>query len=258
MALTRRTFLKTTGMAALSLPFLRIAGAGAGTVPVLLYHDISDEGPGPYTLSPPLFAAQMEWLFSEGFRVVPVRELERTSATGSGRTVVITFDDGYASFLDHAFPVLSYYRFPATINIVAAWTGKFIETEPGRNRPLLSWDEYRFLLGTGLVDLGCHTFDLHHPGGVPAVPAERLRQDLRRFQETMERETGRTADILAWPYGIYDRSGMDEAQREGFRCLLTSNEGLFTVGSRLDEVPRLNIGGQADLRSFRRHFGGVS
>jgi len=255
MALTRRTFLKTTGMAALSLPFLRIAGAGAGTVPVLLYHDISDEGPGPYTLSPPLFAAQMEWLFSEGFRVVPVRELERTSATGSGRTVVITFDDGYASFLDHAFPVLSSYGFPATINIVGAWAGRFIETEPGRNRPLLSWDEYRFLLGTGLVDLGCHTFDLHHPGGAPAVPAEKLRQDLRRFQETMERETGRTADILAWPYGTYDRSGMDEARRAGFRYVLTSNEVLFTAGSRLDEVPRLNIGGPADLRSFRRTIG---
>jgi peptidoglycan/xylan/chitin deacetylase (PgdA/CDA1 family) len=258
MALTRRAFLKTTGMAALSLPFLRIAGAGAGTVPVLLYHDISDLEQGPYTLSPSLFASQMEWLFSEGYRVVPVRELGRLAGADAGRTVVITFDDGYASFLDHAFPVLSYYRFPATINIVGAWTGSFVETGGGLNRPLMSWDEYRYLLATGLVDLGCHSFDLHHPGGVPAVPEERFRQDIRRFQETMERETGRTTDILAWPYGIYDRNGMDEAREAGFHTILTSNEGFFAIGSRLDEVPRLNIGGRADLRLFRRHFGETS
>jgi hypothetical protein len=48
---------------------------------------------------------------------------------------------------------------------------------------------------------------------------------------------------------------MDEARRAGFRYVLTSNEELFAVGSRLDEIPRLNIGGPADLRSFRRTIG---
>jgi peptidoglycan/xylan/chitin deacetylase (PgdA/CDA1 family) len=255
MALTRRAFLKTAGIAALSLPVFGTAGAAAGKAAVLLYHDISNQVRGPYTLPASLFASQMEWLFSEGYRVVTVRELGQISEADAERTVIITFDDGYASFLDHAFPVLSSYGFPVTINIVGAWTGKFIETENGRNLPLLSWDEYRYLLGTGLVNLGCHSFDLHRPGGAPAVPAAQLRQDLRRFQETMERETGRTADILAWPYGAYDRSGMDEARQAGFRYVLTSNEEPFIVGSRLDEIPRVNIGGPADLRSFRRTIG---
>jgi peptidoglycan/xylan/chitin deacetylase (PgdA/CDA1 family) len=258
MALTRREFLKAGGLAALSLPFLRIAGARAGEVPVLLYHDISDSYAGPYTVPPALFAAQMEWLFSEGCRVVTLREAGRLRGNAPGKTVVVTFDDGYASFLDYAFPLLEAYGFSATINIAGAAAGRYWEMAPGVNRPMLSWDEYRHLAASGLVELGCHSYDLHRPGGVMAATPGALREDLARFQDRITGETGRRAEVLAWPFGIYDEHSVIEAKRAGFRYLLTSREGLWTGGSRTDEIPRLNIGGPLDLASFRQYIGEAS
>lgn len=255
MALTRREFLKAGGLAAVSLSFLRIAGARAGEVPVLLYHDISDSYAGPYTVPPSLFAAQMEWLFSEGYQAVTLRDAGRLRDDAPGKTVVITFDDGYASFMDYAFPLLEAYGFSATINIVGSAAGRYWETAPGVNRPTLSWDEYRHLAQSGLVELGCHSYDLHRPGGVLAAPPGALREDLARFQDRIARETGRRAEVLAWPYGIYDEQSVAEAKRSGFRFLLTSREGLWSDRARTDNVPRLNIGGPLDLASFRQYIG---
>jgi peptidoglycan/xylan/chitin deacetylase (PgdA/CDA1 family) len=253
MGLTRREFLKLgcAAAAAVSLPAV-VLGQGFPRVPVLLYHDIADGFSDDYTISPALFATQMEWLYEAGYRTVTWRELASPGRLPD-RSVIITFDDGYASFLDYAYPLFEGYRFSATVNIVGEWVGGFIAE--GGSRPLLSWDEYRFLAASGRVTLGCHTFGLHRRGGVLRESAGKLEFDLARFQETIARETGGRADVLAWPYGIYDRAREEVAERAGFQYLLTSDEGFFGRDSRLTAIPRLNINNRIDLISFRQYLG---
>ncbi|GAB4389527.1 MAG: polysaccharide deacetylase family protein [Thermodesulfovibrionales bacterium] len=257
MALTRREFLVLGGAA---LAAASCAGPGVirleerpmPRVPVLLYHDISDEYHDPYTISPALFSAQMEWLYSSGYEAVTFGEAARME--GDRKAVIITFDDGYASFMEYAFPLFRGYGFRSNINIIGGLAGKFVHL--GGNRPLLSWDEYRFLKQSGLVEFGCHTQSLHVAGGVTQFPEDRLREDLLAFNRALERETGRTTDVLAWPYGIYDRKSVRAAKDAGFRFLLTVKEGFLFDGD-FDEVPRLNIGNSLDLISFQQYLGGV-
>jgi peptidoglycan/xylan/chitin deacetylase (PgdA/CDA1 family) len=253
MGLTRREFLKLGCAAAAGVSFPAVALAGRSPrVPVLLYHDIADGYRDDYTISPALFAAQLEWLYEAGYRSVTWRDLAVPGSLPE-RAVIITFDDGYASFLDFAYPLLEGYRFHATVNIIGEWVGGVIAE--GGNRPLLSWDEYRFLAASGRVTLGCHTYGLHHRGGVLRVSTGELERDLARFQEAIRRETGGSAEVLAWPYGIYDRERAEVAERAGFRYVLTSNEGFVGRESRLSAIPRININDRIDLISFRQYLG---
>lgn len=260
MALTRREFLILSGTAAAAVScagplVLRVEEKKPRPrVPVLLYHDISHEYRDPYTISPALFSAQMEWLYASGYEALGFGDAAGLEGDVARKAVVITFDDGYASFMDYAFPLLRGYGFKSNINIIGGKAGEYVHL--GGNRPLLSWDEYRFLKQTGLVELGCHTHSLHVAGGVAQFPAERLREDLLEFNRVLQKETGETTDILAWPYGIYDERDVRVAREAGFRYILTVNEG-FLFDKDLEEVPRLNIGNRLDLVSFQQYLGGV-
>lgn len=252
LMMTRRDFLRT--MAAVTVitivPFRSEAAAGRA-VPVLLYHEIDDLKRDEYTMHAPAFAAQMEWLYSHGYKAISLQEL------GEGRIpekpVLITFDDGYASFLFYVLPLMEQYRFKSALNII----GRYVGTYRGMNRPMISWDEYRYLAATGLVSIGCHTNNLHTfaGGGVKNASPDDLYRDLMSFQETMMRELKMSSDILAWPYGLYNRRSMETAEKAGFKYLLTSNPGAWRSGQSLREIPRLNVDGRADFKAFKTLLG---
>ena len=258
MGLTRRDFLKLSGgMITLTFLFPKNLYAIAVEIPhlqipVLMYHDISNDFKDEYTISPPMFAAQMEWLYSNGYRALSFREVEGLKERLREKAVIITFDDGYATFIEYAFPRLKEYGFRATINIIGEYVGTFIRH--GGNRPMLSWDEYRHIIKSGLIDLGCHTYKLHQwKGSVFSVSEKELEDDLLLFQKISREETGKSAEILAWPYGLYNDNAITIAKRRGFKYILTSNEGYLRRDSSLYEIPRLNMNNKRGLISFQKY-----
>ena len=79
---------------------------------ILMYHRFrSDATPG-YVISRSDFADQM-LLLRRHYKVVSLEEALASSR--QRRVVAITVDDGYRSFADIAFPVLSELRFPVTV-----------------------------------------------------------------------------------------------------------------------------------------------
>jgi len=254
MNLTRREFLKLSGAAAVSFSFSKYVAADTVNIPVLMYHDISYQRREEETVSPAHFAAQMEWLYGAGYHAVSFEEIGSLKAERLRRAVIITFDDGDVSFMDFAFPLLKEYGFKSTINIIGRRTGGFISG----NDPRLSWDECRFLTASGLVEIGCHTYDLHTWNGnlsrADAIAAfnERLRQDISVFQEVSTAELGRPAKILAWPYGRYDNNSIKIAKRAGFQFILSSNHRYFGQNDDRLNIPRFTIDNDTPLALFRK------
>lgn len=253
MNITRRQFLKGSGAAVLSLSIPARLTAQAMRIPVLMYHDISHERREEETVSPSLFAAQMEWLYGAGYQAVSFEDVDSLKAEAMRRAVIITFDDGYTSFMDYAFPLFAEYGFKSAINIVGKHTAEFIG---GDSR--LSWDECRFLVASKIVEIGCHTYDLHAWHGnlsrADAIAAfnKGLLQDLSAFQEVYTAELGRPAKILAWPYGRYDRNSIVIAKRAGFHFILSSNHRYFEYGDSSFDIPRFTIDNNAPLPLFRK------
>jgi peptidoglycan/xylan/chitin deacetylase (PgdA/CDA1 family) len=258
MRMTRRTFLKLTGAAlfASELPHALDAKESKTpdrTIAALLYHDIANPVQDEYTVSPASFSAQLEWLYANGYRTLSADEIEGFLKDGTGRAVMITFDDGYTSFMDYAFPLLNVYGFQATVNIIGTVVENHLLLD--KQRTVLSWDECRYLAESGLVDIGCHSYALHSPGGALAASYGAIAQDLTRFQELYKKELGRRCTTIAWPYGIYDKKCIKIALDAGFSYLLTSNEGYIGKESAVSELPRLNMNDKLDLISFQQYIG---
>ena len=94
------------------------------TIKVLLYHNVTaaeTNQNNPYVVSLAGFEKRIRRLQGNGYVCMTVSEMFQSFAEGgiTGKTAVITFDDGYPDVYTYAFPVLSAYGFPATTYLVA-------------------------------------------------------------------------------------------------------------------------------------------
>jgi peptidoglycan/xylan/chitin deacetylase (PgdA/CDA1 family) len=129
------------------------------------------------------------------------------------RPVILTFDDGYRSITDHAWPLLRAQGFHALSFLV---TGQLGGTNAWdireRPAPLLSADEVLALRRDGM-DFGSHT-RTHRPLTrlSPAVVEEELAGSRRDLAALL----GDPPMVLAYPFNNQDRSVRRAAKRAGY------------------------------------------
>ena len=100
-----------------------------GGLRVLTYHRIDDPlaepdlDPGLVSATPQEFRSQME-LLAERYNVVSIHTVlaaQRGEASLPAGAVLITFDDGYRDFAEHAWPVLREFSLPAVLFVPTAF-----------------------------------------------------------------------------------------------------------------------------------------
>jgi polysaccharide deacetylase len=96
----------------------------SGRAVVLVYHAI-EVGPPPLCIEPSLFRRHLDVIDESGIPVVGLDQLAAELAAGgpTGPTVAITFDDGAASVVEQAAPLLVERSFPAAIFCVVTAIG---------------------------------------------------------------------------------------------------------------------------------------
>src|SRR5215218_9018108 len=99
---------------------------GDATLTVLTYHRVGDPRCGPPGLvsaTPAAFERQMRWLARTG-RAVGLDDVLR-GRDGEGPpardAVLVTFDDAYRDFAEHAWPVLRRLRIPVVLFVPTAF-----------------------------------------------------------------------------------------------------------------------------------------
>ena len=98
----------------------RGAGGMSDTL-VLCYHAVSESWTADLSITPARFERQLELLVERGYRGATLSEAVTTSP--AQRTVAITFDDGYRSVLDLAFPIMSRLGLVGSVYVVTDFVG---------------------------------------------------------------------------------------------------------------------------------------
>src|SRR4051794_5938500 len=134
-----------------------------------MYHEVAERlvpGFEKYTVTARAFAAQMRWLASAGYSTVSLDAVLAHRMSGAGlprRPVVLTFDDGFRTCVEHVVPVLQGYGFTATFYLVAGLVGgssRWLMASHGFELPLMDWDAARHLVSSGFQ---CGAHSLTHP-----------------------------------------------------------------------------------------------
>jgi len=213
-------------------------------VPVLMYHDINNNPNDQYAVTPLKFGLQMLWLKDRGYKAIPLTEIDDAQPGD----IVITFDDGYYSFINYALPILKKLEYHVTINLIGAWVGSVIPDIT--NKKALSWDDIKMLDDTGLVAFGSHTNNLHHfrMGGITSSTQSEMEKDFLNFQRTYKKHLGKLSPVIAWPFGHYNDAGINAGYVAKFEYFLTSNKGRYS-GNR-NSIPRLSVERDTDIEKL--------
>jgi glycosyltransferase involved in cell wall biosynthesis/peptidoglycan/xylan/chitin deacetylase (PgdA/CDA1 family)/SAM-dependent methyltransferase len=223
-------------------------------VPVLAYHRVAAEGAefnAEWRVHPAQFEAHLAHLRGQGYTSVTAAELSASMRDRTpllGRPIIITFDDAYADFPDHAWPLLRKYGFSATIFAVADCTGghNAWDAHRGERLELMGWDALRRLQAEG-AEIGSHT--AAHPPLSALTPAE-IAADLVRSRLRMGHELGAPPLSLAYPFGDYDDVVKRVAGAAGFTIAFTCEARVARVDDAPLAAPRIEITGRDDVRAM--------
>lgn len=257
---------------------LAAANDPAQSFRVLCYHDIRDNLRETFNTQPEAtaidhrdFINQLNWLHENGFQPVSLQQIVDARA-GRGKlpekAILLTFDDGYKSLYTKVFPLLKQFNFP----VVAAVVGSWLETPDNElvaygdqqlpREQFVSWQELREMVQSGLVEVASHSYGLHQ--GIPANPqgnlvpaaiarrysaqehrhetdaayAARIRADLQRNAELIERKLGQRPRAMVWPYGMYNQAAIAAAQEAGMPITMNLEPGPNTPDDALSRVRR--------------------
>ncbi|MCC3375158.1 polysaccharide deacetylase family protein [Cohnella sp. REN36] len=234
-------------------------------VAVLMYHHLMVKSNRNDIISADQFDGQMKLLKDNGYHVIGLdayRDFMLNGKPVPDNAVLITFDDGYESFYDIAFPILKKYGFPAVNFIIVS--GVDDHAKPGI--PKLHWEQMREMKRSGMSFMS-HTYDMHGMGVVnekggkkPLTvgrlymkkearkeTAEEYRQrvtaDLALAEKRLREELGNTYGALAFPYGKYNADLLEIVKELGIDLTFTTESGIDTPLNR--KAYRIN-GGRSD------------
>ncbi len=194
---------------------------GITTPLVLCYHAVSDKWESPLAVSREALRRQLSLLLDRGYKGTTFTAA--ITGKSDARTVAVTFDDGYRSVFEHAFPVLAEFGLPGTVFIPTgfvgwrqpmAWPGieQWATGAHAEELVPMSWDNLRSLVTSGW-EVGSHS--VSHPR-LTTVPDAVLRAELDDSRDECEQRLQTRCRSLAYPYGDHDRRVVEAAGQAGY------------------------------------------
>ncbi|WP_277441264.1 polysaccharide deacetylase family protein [Streptomyces sp. SPB162] len=181
-----------------------------------MYHSVGACADDPYlvTVSPDRLERQLTWLNRRGLTGVGVAELLRARADGRGnRLVGLTFDDGYADFVEHAVPLLLRYGHSATVFVLPGRLGGDNEwDELGPRKTLLTEEGIRAAAAAGM-EIGSH--GLVHQDLTQTADGV-LAGEVRGSRDRLQEITGKAPAGFCYPYGKVDARVVNAVAAAGY------------------------------------------
>lgn len=249
------------GVAAAALLALLVAGPGGGRdgtaatadapkpsrtpVPILVYHAIrtppADARLPSLFVRPSEFSAQVRALRRAGYRAVTLQRVWDAwhgRATLPRRPVVLTFDDGYASQVRIALPVLRRERWPGVLNLTLDWVDDLGGDAAVRRLIDAGWE----------IDAHSRTH-----ADLTQVPAAQLADEISGARAELRERYGVAANFFAYPSGRYDTRVVAAVERAGHLGATTVRRGFATPAAPF-ALARIQVSGGSGASGLLRRL----
>ena len=225
---------------------------------IFCYHRLVDKIRYPGTeITPAAFEAQMKELKDHGITVIGMQDLlawKRGEKNIPPRCAVITFDDGWKSQYEVAWPIMKKFEYPFTM---------FIYTEGVRGGSLgggeaITWEQLADMRDNG-IDIEAHsathqdlreghTIMVANPGGKRSRTKltgpqyeQWVRNEVVGCKELLEQRLGIKVNCFAVPFGNYNQHVKELARNAGYEAMFTVYGQPITFTSALDSLGRYAI-----------------
>ncbi len=216
-------------------------------VPILMYHHIR-ENPHPENIvwqtlhiSPKFLDEELNYLETHNFHVIGLDDLYEALTSGKAlpeNPIVLTFDDGYRSFYENAFPLLKKHNMKAI---------DFVITQGVGASAYLTWDEIAEMDRSGLIQFGAHT---RHHANLPDLSHNSIIEEIKGSKADLESHLHKKIDWFAYPYGSYNDFAISVVEEAGFKGAVSTIYGPIQSKDNLFLMHRIMANGRYGLDNF--------
>lgn len=192
---------------------------------VLCYHHITDEPMSNFPDTKAIipkdeFENQMKFLYENGYHTATLSEIQEfiyNKIPLPEKTVLITFDDGYKSVYDFAYPVLKKYGFKAVVFLVGSSVQKDENSKEVTRLKHLYVKQIQEMYKSGVFEFGSHTFNMHHlvdkKSLLPLTEKEEINKDFQELNKFFKEMGLPEPKAIAYPYGQYNKNVIEISKK---------------------------------------------
>ncbi len=208
------------------------------SVPVLMYHRIDTNGEeSRLSVAPKSFERQMDFLKQRNYQFLTLGEyidLLKSGKKPEKKSVVITFDDGYADNYTAAYPVLKKYGIPATIFVVVDWVGK---------KGMISWPQLEELSNSVLIEIANHSLTHRE---LQKLDTKEVVREIKESKHILESRLGKRVDHFCYPCGFFNSLVKETLKTVGYKGACATHPGKEIALDDVFAIRRIRISRSAD------------
>lgn len=212
-------------------------------LPVLMYHFFYDakkgeKGADNNWMEVSAFEEQMKYLSENNYYFPSWEEVEAYidgKKTLPAKSIVITIDDGDASFIKYAIPIIEKYNVKATSFVVTSWNGDWLPKSYISNH----------------LDFQSHSHDMHRSGSngkgrFVNLSYKEALEDVKKSKSIIGNCT-----VFCYPFGHYNDNAIKVLKDAGYKLAFTTQEGRVYKGANKYTLPRVRMSKGISLSAFK-------
>lgn len=167
----------------------------------MVYHKIDPKNEiGINSISPQRFERQIQFLADNDYRTLTFEDI-RSSNGKSEKSIIITFDDGYDSVYNYAYPLLKQAGYRAVVFPITGYIGEWNHWDAnlgGIRFRHLSVEQIQELSAAGW-EIGSHSVN-HRP--LPYLNSRYLAHELVSSLEFLQTMLNKEIATFSYPFGV--------------------------------------------------------
>ncbi len=199
---------------------------GLVPIPILIYHRVITKVSSIYDYTPEQIEEHLRYFKENGYTpltAIQLVEMMENSEELPEKPIVLTFDDGHKSHYTKVFPLLKKYGYKATFFV-------YTDVIAEKSEKQLTWDELR-IMGREGMDIQSHTKSHPHltqakTNENPQIYLKRLTSEIYDSKQIIEKKLQSKVNLLAYPYGWYNKDIETIAVQARYRGIFTVNWGV--------------------------------
>ncbi|MCJ7689842.1 MAG: polysaccharide deacetylase family protein [Clostridiaceae bacterium] len=212
------------------------------SVPILMYHSVGNTNENELIISPALLKQEMQWLKDNGYATITLDDLHNYFINNKPipkKSVVLTFDDGYADNYTNMYPIMKEFRFSATVFIITNTVDK--------DANYLTSAQLKEMNANG-IDIESHT--AHHDllGTMSYEKQLKILKDSKAFLENL---LNKKINYISYPEGSYNTSTPKAAKDAGYIMGITTDGRWSSKKDGMYKLERVYISALFNMNTFK-------
>ncbi len=197
---------------------------------VLMYHRFNENKYPSTNIKLADFVEQINLIKKNQFKFVNPNDFDNNLLNEKNtKKVLITVDDGFKSFYDHAWPILKKEEIPFII---------FINTREVGTRGYMNWDQIKEIAKEQFVHIGNHGYSHEY---LVDMKNDEIMNDINRATADYKNNIGYNSSFFSYPFGEYSNNLKTIVKNLGFKYAFGQHSGVVDETKDFYELPRFPI-----------------